>query len=152
VGPADHQPRTSRQEPLIPAGTYEGTVFWNDVSDWYADGDYNFRLVRDDEAGMTAENKIKVPTGKKSMKLEFDPDETIDHFDTPWWNAFHKAVDDGFSAANAMIVGPDGNAGTFGIVTGLIGLDCPHTCASELHPVWAMAIRVKSDPALANLP
>src|SRR5207253_6697629 len=39
-----------------------------------------------------------------------------------------------------------GNAGAFAIVTGLIGLDCPHSCASELHPVWAMAIRVKSDP------
>lgn len=126
-------------------GTYEGTVFWNDLSDWIADGDYNFRLIRDDEAGATVENKEKA--GKKSMKLEFSSDETINNFDTPWWSSFHKAVDKGFSAANAMIEGADGNPGAFGIVTGLIGLDCPHTCASELHPVWAMAIRVNSDPA-----
>lgn len=32
------------------AGTYEGTVFWNDKSSWIADGDYNFRVVRPDEA------------------------------------------------------------------------------------------------------
>ncbi len=129
------------------AGTYEGTIFWNDKSSWIADGDYNFRLVRPDDAGMTVENKIKTGPNRKSMKLEFSSDETIDHFETPWWDSFHKAVDDSFSAANGMIVGPDGNAGAFGIVSGLIGLDCPHTCASEIHPVWAMAIRVKSDPA-----
>ncbi len=129
------------------AGTYEGTIFWNDKSSWIADGDYNFRLVRPDDAGMTTENKVKAGPDRKSMKLEFSSDETIDSFETPWWDRFHKAVDDGFSAANAMVVGPDGNAGAFGIVSGLIGLDCPHTCASEIHPVWAMAIQVKSDPA-----
>lgn len=129
------------------AGTYEGTVFWNDKSSWIADGDYNFRLVRPDDAGMTVENRIKSGPNRKSMKLEFSSDETINHFETPWWDRFHKAVDDNFSAANSMVVGPDGNAGTFGIVSGLIGLDCPHTCASELHPVWAMAIKVKHDPA-----
>ena len=129
------------------AGTYEGTIFWNDKSSWIADGDYNFRLVRPDDAGMTTENKIKTGPNRKSMKLEFSSDETIDHFETPWWDAFHKAVDtDDFSAANSMVVGADGSAGAFGIVSGLIGLDCPHTCASEIHPVWAMAIRVKSDP------
>jgi hypothetical protein len=129
------------------AGTYEGTIFWNDKSSWIADGDYNFRLVRPDDAGMTTENKIKTGPNRKSMKLEFSSDETIDNFETPWWDAFHKAVDtDDFSAANSMVVGADGSAGAFGIVSGLIGLDCPHTCASEIHPVWAMAIRVKSDP------
>ncbi len=129
------------------AGTYEGTIFWNDKSSWIADGDYNFRLVRPDDAGMTTENKVKAGPDRKSMKLEFSSDETIDNFETPWWDRFHQAVDDSFGAANAMIVGPDGNAGAFGIVSGLIGLDCPHTCASEIHPVWAMAIQVKSDPA-----
>lgn len=131
------------------AGTYEGTVFWNDKSDWIADGDYNFRLVRPDEAGTTTANRIKSARGADlhSIKMEFSSDETIDHFGTPWWDRFHNAVDDGFSAANGMVVGADGNAGTFGIVTGLIGLDCPHTCASELHPVWAMAIQVGHDPA-----
>jgi len=129
------------------AGTYEGTIFWNDKSSWIADGDYNFRLVRPDDAGMTAENRFKAGPNRKSMKLEFSSNETINHFETPWWDAFHKAVDTSFGAANAMVVGPDGIAGAFGIVSGLIGLDCVHACESEIHPVWAMAIRVKSDPA-----
>jgi len=126
------------------AATYEGIIFWNDKSSWIADGDYNFRLVRDDDAGMTAANKIKSGPNRKSMKLEFSSDETIDNWNTKWWNDFHDAVDN--DRANSMIVGPDGTPGVFGIVAGLLGLDCPHTCASELHPVWAMALRVKSDP------
>jgi len=128
------------------AGTYEGTVFWNDKSSWIADGDYNFRVVRPDEAGTTTANKLKSSRGTDlhSIKVEFSSNETIDNFQTPWWDRFHKAVDDGDPVA--MVVGADGEAGTFGIVTGLVGLDCPHTCASELHPVWAMAIQVGHDP------
>jgi hypothetical protein len=37
--------------------------------------------------------------------------------------------------------------GKHAIVTGLFGLDCAHDCRSELHPVWAMAIRVEEDPS-----
>lgn len=37
--------------------------------------------------------------------------------------------------------------GRYAIVTGLLGLDCAHDCTSELHPVYAMAIRVKDDPS-----
>jgi len=128
------------------AGTYEGTIFWNDKSGWIQDGDYNFRLVRPDDAGMTTENAIKAGPNRKSMKLEFSSNETIDNFGTPWWDAFHTAVDSDFSPATRIPIGPDVLDGAFGIVSGLIGLDCPHTCASEIHPVWAMAIRVKDDP------
>ena len=126
------------------AGTYEGTIFWNDKSCDLCDGDYNFRLVSPDDAGMTTANKERsTSTGsRKSMKLEFSSSETIDHFNTPWWNSLHSAVDSqDFSAV------PSVTAGTFGIVTGLVSLDCPHTCASELHPVWAMALRVNDDPS-----
>jgi len=45
------------------------------------------------------------------------------------------------AALKSMVNGRDA------IVTGLLGLDCSHDCASELHPVWAMAIRVNDDPA-----
>ena len=37
--------------------------------------------------------------------------------------------------------------GKYAIVSGLFGLDCAHDCSSELHPVYAMAIRVKDDPS-----
>jgi hypothetical protein len=126
------------------AGTYEGTIFWNDKSCDLCDGDYNFRLVSPDDAGMTTANKERSTANgsRKSMKLEFSSNETIDHFDTPWWSSLHSAVDsENFSAVSSV------TAGVFGIVTGLVSLDCPHTCASELHPVWAMALRVNDDPS-----
>lgn len=34
----------------------------------------------------------------------------------------------------------------FVIVVGLAGLDCEHGCATELHPVYALAIHVNDDP------
>jgi hypothetical protein len=70
------------------------------------------------------------------LKLEFDSDETIDHFTSPWWARFHSAVDDSDAAAAALV------DGRLAIVTGLVGLDCEHSCHTELHPVWAMSIRV----------
>ena len=161
------------------AATYTGRIFWNDHSCAVCDGDYNFRLVPTAGAGLTKVNG-NVATGEKSMKLEFSDDETIDHFHTPWWNSFHKAVDDVDDAivilklTRAAATSGDPAArllaqqripsleadlakksgllksmvnGRDAIVTGLLGLDCAHNCASELHPVWAMAIRVKDDPA-----
>jgi hypothetical protein len=152
------------------AGTYTGQIYWNNHSCDDCDDDYNFRLVPTAEAGLNKQNG-NAASGEKSMKLEFDSDETIDHFDTPWWNSLHRAVDDvddakarlvaaksnpllsrsipaltnDFSqkdeALNGMLYGKDA------IATGLIGLDCPHNCATELHPLWAIAIRVKDDPS-----
>ena len=33
------------------------------------------------------------------------------------------------------------------IATGLYGLDCEHDCLAELHPLYVLAVHVKSDPA-----
>lgn len=123
------------------AGTYEGTIYWESHSSWIKDDDYNIRLVPPEGAGLTTSNSAVSATGEKSIEMEFDSDETIDNFDTPWWNKFRKAVDKSFSAASNMIYQ------RYAIVTGLIGLDCDHSCATELHPVWAMAIRVNDDPS-----
>src|SRR5262249_49496200 len=94
------------------------------------DDDYNIRLVRGDRAGYTAANPDHI-------LCEFDSDETIDHFRTPWWERFHRAVDDSNARARQMI------DGSFAIVTGLVGLDCEHTCGNELHPVRALAMNVQ---------
>ena len=124
------------------AGTYVGTIYWDHHSPRYKDDDYNFRLVPPEGAGLNASNS-EGKTGHKSMKVEFDARETINHFKTPWWDKFHTAVDHNFSEnfQKYAIVQK------FAIVTGLIGTDCAHSCATELHPVWAMAIRVQDDPA-----
>ena len=114
--------------------TYEGTIFWDGHSAPGTDDDYNFRLQRADKAGLTVGDA-------RGLQLEFDADETIDHFHTPWWNDFHSAVDSNDASARQRV------DGKFAIVTGLVGLDCEHSCGAEVHPVHALAIRVKEDPA-----
>jgi len=122
------------------AGTYAGPIFWESHSSSIEDDDYNIRLVPPNGAGVTAAAG-RAPTGELSLLLEFDSDETIDHFNTPWWNDFHTAVDTSDEAARQMINQREA------IVTGLVGLDCAHSCSPEVHPVWAMAIKVNDDPA-----
>jgi hypothetical protein len=146
--------------------TYEGGAIWGKRA--FFDDDYNFNLVRDDHALQTAQN----PT---SMHIEFDSDETVDHFNTPWWKTFHQVVDDSIRAAaelnntcpantnsplwtpeiktalQAAIDRPKQLVTVNGkpaetIAIGFAGLDCAHECGSEIHPVLAMAIHVKDDP------
>jgi hypothetical protein len=50
-------------------------------------------------------------------------------------------VDNDDSRAHQMV------NGAFAIVTGLFGIDVEHNPHSELHPVWALAMRVKDDPS-----
>ncbi len=113
--------------------TYQGTVFWDDHSAPGTDDDYNIKLVPPAGEGLT------VSSGGHVLG-EFDSDETIDHFSTPWWNSFHAAVDKDDASARAMI------DGRFAIVIGLLGLDCEHACSTELHPVYALAIHINSNP------
>lgn len=105
------------------AATYEGPIYWDSHSSPGTDDDYNFRLAPPSLTTL-------VPSAAL-LGIEFDSDETIDHFHTPWWEWFHRAVDDG---SGDVITGSEA------IVIGLLGLDCEHSCATEIHPVWAMAI------------
>jgi hypothetical protein len=98
--------------------TYEGTLTWDENS---IDHDFNFYM------------DPLSPIGR--LHLEFNSDETIDNFQTPWWKSFH----DNHPAK--------GTALGYTIVTGLVGLDCEHDCRLEVHPVHAIAIRVKEDRA-----
>jgi hypothetical protein len=118
--------------------TYVGTIYWDHHSDRIADDDYNFRLVPPEGAGLNARNS-EGATGQKSMKIEFCAEETVNHFKTLWWDSLHTAVDE--KKTDSM------GFPKCAIVTGLLSLDCAHCCATELHPVWAMAIRVNDDPA-----
>ncbi len=116
--------------------TVEGWLKWSSKSDVGKDDEYNFWLFPDDGKGAT----LHYGGNKGGIQLEFDSDETIDHFHTSWWDSFHNAVDEGspYSKAHSMV------DNKFAIVTGLWGLDCGHIeCQSEIHPVWSMAIQVK---------
>jgi hypothetical protein len=124
--------------------TYHGIVSW-DVWDSGVSGDddYNMQLHTPvleggTPAGVTSNNP-------DTVKLEFDSDETIDHFDVSnWWANFHSAVqDDRTDLINNMVEGHDA------VVIGLMGLDVVHEASSEVHPVHVLAINT-ADPANVN--
>jgi len=113
--------------------TFEGIAMWNSHSTPGTDDDYNVDLVTNASAALTQNNP-------EVLHNEFDSDETIDHFTTSWWQGFHDAVDASDDAARAVI------DGKYLVMTGLLGLDCAHSCGSELHPVWVFALRVNDSP------
>jgi hypothetical protein len=122
------------------AGTYVGRITWESHSTPGTDDDYNFDLFPAGGAGLVSV--------RNNLEVEFDSDETIDHFNAPWWNAFHKAVDNYRSddeINQLWFKEPDGTLGRYAIVTGLVGLEMCHNGSNELHPAWAFAVRVKDD-------
>ena len=116
--------------------TFTGTVFWNSHSSPATDDDYNIDLYRSDNAGLTAgSERARALNGAPVLHMEFDSDETIDHFGSPWWDTFHNAVDDGDASARAML------DGRLAIAIGLFGLDYAHSGGAELHPVYGLAVQ-----------
>jgi len=106
---------------------YEGALYW-DVNDGHSspfanDDDYNFWLA---PVGLTT-----LTTNSQTLQLEFKAGETIDHFHTPWWTALKSYVD----AGGGTEIDTD-----YANVIGVLGLDCQHSCSTEIHPVMAMAI------------
>ncbi len=120
---------------------YEGTVTWNGASGDYVgfDDDDSFTLHRKDQALEAAR------PGHEGLHIEFSRTETVDHWgDTnTWWEDFDKKVggraanDD---AARGLI---DGNEA---VVIGMLGIDFWHDPHSELHPVYAMFVRLPESP------
>jgi len=114
------------------AVTYEGTAAWDSHSSPIEDDDYNINIIRSDQGFYTSDNPNDVHT-------EFDSQETVDHFNTSWWQAFHSAVDSGDDKARQFI------NGKYIVSMGVAGLDCAHSCGSEIHPVFAMALHVEDN-------
>jgi hypothetical protein len=128
--------------------TYQGLLQWYEKSDPGADDEYSLDLHPFPTLdGVTAGNN-----NGNSIHIEFDSDETIDHFDdNAWWNKFHSSVDNGHAV--------DYNGGTYvngrlAVVTGLAGIDTVHGASAELHPVYAIAIRTTPEyaPPSSGLP
>ena len=118
--------------------SYQGRIFWDSHSNpTFGDDDYNFNLntlvTNGFPSGVTASNPQQV-------LLEFQARETIDHFQTPFWNDFHDAVDNNDTEAHIKVDNKEA------LVTGLLGLDRVHGSHSEVHPVFVLAIHTKSAP------
>jgi hypothetical protein len=112
--------------------TVEGTAHPVSHSGWpypFGDDDYTFTFTSE-EIG----NPLSV-NGRSGLHVEFDSDETIDHFQDSSpaneWNALHNAVDNNGNVAQLF----QGHT----ILTGMFGLDAEHDLKAELHPLFAMA-------------
>jgi hypothetical protein len=117
--------------------TYEGNLFFFEKSPIGTDDEYSLDLVPSKPDGVTHyNNAVPAPsaTTPNSIHIEFDTDETIDHYDdNAWWKDFHSKVDD-----NLPFRAIDGNRA---VVTGLAGIDTVHSASAELHPVYAIALQ-----------
>jgi hypothetical protein len=116
--------------------TYEAPIFWEDYSgNVFGDDDYNMLMhtpvTNGFASGTTATNDPL-----DSVKLEFKKSETVDRFAaSPLWFTFRAAVD--AELTNPLMVN-----GRDAIAIGLLGLDREHESASELHPVYGLAIHL----------
>ncbi len=132
--------------------TIEGHGGWGDHG---PDDDYTFTYDSDGQSNPLSVND------RSGMHVEFDSDETIDHFSSTEWQAFHTAVDNSQSAKVALdecnnngaalctqdqitalqktIDYPKTLFNGHTILTGMFGLDGEHNLKSELHPVYALA-------------
>lgn len=121
---------------------FTGSLFWASHA---SDDDYNMDLL----TPMLAGTSLQVETWHGSLPLlhlEFDSDETIDHYDgNPWWKQFHNAVDSSGAAAAALV--DWSNA----IVIGRWVMDCAHDCRAEVHPVLGLAVQTKPRPTGAGV-
>lgn len=147
--------------------TYQGQVTWVEhAGDAFHDDDYNMTLnspiFHYDPPGQTivgwgagtsyGNNTADNAPAEAAIGLEFDSDETIDHYDqNVFWHNLHQAVDGNTdnpygsdAAAGAMIDHHDA------VVIGLMGFDEMHGTYTEIHPVHALAIREGSQVYSGN--
>jgi len=104
------------------------------ASAWGGDDDYSMDLQTPDARGAFNGDSGHV-------HIEFDSDETVDHFRSSWWSAFRDTVVRDADSIEAQLF----ISGHQAIVTGLMGIDWIHTPGAELHPVWAIAIQVSGN-------
>jgi hypothetical protein len=114
--------------------TVEGRAGWGDHSGWpypFGDDDYTFTFVSDNAGSPLSIN------GRPGLHVEFDSDETIDHFQDPSplneWKTLRDRVDNNGDVAQIF----DGHT----ILTGMFGVDTEHDLKAELHPLYALATR-----------
>lgn len=133
--------------------TVQGTIYWggHSVDEGGEDDDYTFDIATQDNALGSVGRTLNGDGRTALVHSEFDSDEAIDPLldnvdeDDPfWWKQFKNVVDSD-DRHQGKAAGPliDGDAV---IAIGLYNLDCFHPCGVELHPLYILAIHVRSDP------
>ena len=129
-------PETSNSNPTPTSGTWMTTISWR-------------MFTTSGGRGLALGTAAGASGARIALEPEFQAHETIDYFSSPWWAGFKAAVDrnpdDGDFHEAKDYLNAGNPAGRFAIITGLMGLDLEHGIHTELHPVFAMAIRVKDD-------
>lgn len=135
--------------------TVEGRASWGDHGAFpVGDDDYTFTFYSDEEGY----NPLSV-NGRDGLHVEFDSDETIDHFKSDGWVKFRDAVNSVIctQVGERSVCVPNKKAAAklfdgHTILTGMFGLDGEHDMKAELHPLFAMATRRASpqDPTDAD--
>ena len=119
--------------------TFTGRVAWKEYS---PDDDYGLTLL----VPPSGSGSILTCGSEKGVHVEFRVSETVNHFRTPWWNALREAVKSGQENRTAWDhLGKD--EGLEAVLVGLVGVDMVHCFATELHPVYGIAVQVERDLA-----
>lgn len=118
-----------------------------EFTDWSTgtgyDDDYNFALFGKD-------NSLLVNTEGASLVLEFNSDESIAQFQSPWWSSVYQEeaqLNEGSTPAGVSANSPLQRLrlGLPAVAIGLIGIDGVHGRGStESHPVFALAVETGS--------
>lgn len=122
--------------------TYTGKIFWGDYSGgWPQDGDYNLEMMPSQyephkRAGFTSLNDSGA--GEFGLGMEFKGGETLDNTTDEFWTGLANSN----SPANMF----NNNIGLDGVATGLVGIDGVHGGYTEMHPVFAIALKLGSNP------
>jgi hypothetical protein len=123
------------------AVTYDGWIEWEGFSgEWPGDHDLNFIL--------TLERQSELGDAWNWVKVELDYHELRGIVGSTWWKELMQKVE-----LDKLKVGA--HVGTARArVTGLLGIDAEHMSlrdpSIELHPAYAMALRVPCDDCPAN--
>ncbi len=94
--------------------TYAGILQFESKSTPFEDDDYSWDLRRTDLRGLSGD--------RDNIEAEFNSEETIEHFTSPWWAGLESAVNSDSSFANAK----EYFGSRYSIITGLFGLDLAH--------------------------
>ena len=124
---------------------YRTRIYWGEFS---VDGDYCFEATPVGRDWKT-ENNNGLTANRPRLHVEFHARETIKQFDTPWWKEFRKSVGirnvgQGIGKKEQKFADDFVNHKR-AIVIGLLNLDCVHNCYTEVHPVYAIAINIKTE-------